>query len=130
MNVQGKLMLLAADPRNIGRLCELLGSMPNIEFPTMGGLLFWDDLASYKGWRLQQNTFTGHCRVIDPDDVRHAWGSERAMMRALNQLAPVEPERPVQSGNTVDELQKLANLLNEGFISRDEFERLKQQLFT
>jgi hypothetical protein len=81
-----KLIVLLANPRNIGILCELIGEMPNIDFPTMGGELFWKTLASHAGWRLQRNKFTGHCRLLDPDDYRRAWGSERAMMRALDRL--------------------------------------------
>ena len=54
--------------------------MPNLELPTLGGHVFWNNLAEVKGWRLQQNIFTGHCRVLDPDDVRRAWGGEEAIM--------------------------------------------------
>lgn len=50
--------------------------MPNIPLPTMGGPIFWNDLASANGWRVQQNGFTNHCRVLDPDNWRFAWGSE------------------------------------------------------
>jgi hypothetical protein len=128
LQVQAKLMLLVADPRNIGRLCEVLGSMPNIEFPTMGGPLFWDDLASYNGWKLQQNKITCHCRVLDSEDIRRAWGSEQAMMKALNQLMPVEEERPIPNTSAIDEIKKLAELFKEGFLSKEEFERLKQQI--
>ena len=61
--------------------------LPNINFPTMGGIVFWNDLAEYNGWRVQQNTLTKHCRVLDPDDVRRAWGGEAAMEKAFKKLA-------------------------------------------
>ena len=54
--------------------------MPNIELPTLGGHFFWNNLAEVNGWRVQQNIFTGHCRVLDPDDIRRAWGGEEGIM--------------------------------------------------
>jgi hypothetical protein len=65
---------------------EKLPGMPNIPFPTMGGEVFWNDLAEYNGWRVQQNMFTQHCRVLDPDDIRVAWGGYDAMMQAFGRL--------------------------------------------
>lgn len=64
-----------------------LSIMPNIPFPTFGGHVFWNELANVNGWRLQKNMFTGHCRILDPDDVRRAWGGEDALTKALRQLA-------------------------------------------
>ena len=54
--------------------------MPNIKVKTMGGKVWWNDLAEYNGWRVQRNSVTGHCRILDPNDVRHAWGGEDAIM--------------------------------------------------
>ncbi|MGL5355691.1 MAG: hypothetical protein ACRDAQ_03955 [Cetobacterium sp.] len=54
-------------------------AMPNIPFPTMGGALFWDNLASCNGWRLQRNTILGNCRILDSNDIRRAWGTMSAM---------------------------------------------------
>lgn len=62
-------------------------SMPNVPFPTMGGHVFWNELANVNGWKLQKNMVTGHCRILDPDDIRRAWGGEEAMLKALTQLA-------------------------------------------
>ena len=55
-------------------------SLPNIKMQTMGGSVFWDDVAEIKGWRLQVNMFTGHWRLLDPYDVRHAWGTNDKMV--------------------------------------------------
>lgn len=60
--------------------------MPNIELPTLGGLIFWNDLAESNGWRVQQNIITGHCRVLDPDNVRHAWGGVKDIMDFFNKI--------------------------------------------
>lgn len=62
-------------------------SMPNIPFPTLGGHVFWNDLANVKGWKLQKNMITGLCRILDPDDVRRAWGGEDEMLKTLKELA-------------------------------------------
>ena len=55
------------------QLLKNCGLLPNINFPTMGGLVFWNDVFSYEGWRIQQNGITQHYRILDPDDIRRAW---------------------------------------------------------
>ncbi len=42
---------------------------------TLGGRQFWGDVHNFRGWRIQQNVFTKHYRLIDSDDVRHTWGT-------------------------------------------------------
>lgn len=76
------LTLLAANPTLFSNL-----SMPNINFPTMGGETFWDDIANVNGWRLQRNKLTRHARILDPDDFRRAWGGMEAMEESLRRLA-------------------------------------------
>jgi len=80
------LTRLAKDPALVGRLLEKLGSMPNIPTSTMGGAIFWTDIAEIEGWRLQQNRVFGNCRILDPSNVRRAWGSESAMLKAFESL--------------------------------------------
>ncbi|MBR1608455.1 MAG: hypothetical protein IJ678_02435 [Kiritimatiellae bacterium] len=60
--------------------------LPNIPMPTMGGRVFWKELANERGWKLQKNMFANHCRILDPDDVRRAWGSEADMKKMLSGL--------------------------------------------
>lgn len=60
--------------------------MPNIPLPTLGGLVFWNDLIEVNGWRVQQNVITGHCRVLDEDNIRRAWGGEEAIMDFFNKV--------------------------------------------
>lgn len=52
----------------------------------MGGEVFWTDLAEYNGWRVQQNTFTHHCRILDDEDMRIAWGGEDKIMELFQKL--------------------------------------------
>lgn len=63
-----------------------LGDMPNINFPTKGGKVFWNDLASYNGWRIQQNTLFKNCRILDPNNVRRAWGGMATMEKIFEKL--------------------------------------------
>lgn len=60
--------------------------MPNLNLKTMGGDVWWRDLVEVEGWRLQQNSFTKHCRILDPNDVRRAWGGEDAMMKLFRKI--------------------------------------------
>lgn len=80
----GTFKKVFSDPKNVGRLCDLVGEMPNVETKTLGGHVFWDTLAESGGWKLQKNKFTEHCRIIDSEDVRKAWGSEECMREMLN----------------------------------------------
>lgn len=60
--------------------------MPNIKAKTMGGEVFWNDLVQKQGYRVQQNKTTGHCRILDINDERVAWGSEAQMYVIFRRL--------------------------------------------
>lgn len=47
--------------------------LPNIQFKTFGGSVFWDTLETRNGWKLQQNAYSGHYRILDPLNIRQAW---------------------------------------------------------
>lgn len=47
----------------------------NLPFPTMGGRQIWADQFIRHGWRIQRNVFTEHYRLLDPNNIRRAWGS-------------------------------------------------------
>lgn len=65
---------------------NVLGSFPNIPFPTMGGKIWWNTIAKEKGWKVQQNQFTHHVRILDSNDVRRAWGTESAMEELFRKI--------------------------------------------
>lgn len=57
----------------------------NVKMPTLGSRQFWGDEFVFAGWRIQQNVFTGHHRLLDPTDSRHAWGSYEACRVAFEE---------------------------------------------
>jgi pimeloyl-ACP methyl ester carboxylesterase len=42
---------------------------------TLGGTQFWSDELVFRGWRIQQNVFSEHYRLLDESDRRHASGT-------------------------------------------------------
>lgn len=70
---------MAAPPED----SELPSHFPNWKTPTWGGKQLWSDHAWRHGWRIQQNALTGHYRLLDPANVRHAWGNRAACDQAL-----------------------------------------------
>jgi pimeloyl-ACP methyl ester carboxylesterase len=73
-------------------------ALPNIAMRTLGGRQVWADIRYWRGWRLQENVFTGHCRVIDEQDIRRAWGSLGSCLSALEKtkarLGAILPKDP------------------------------------
>lgn len=49
--------------------------LPNVKSATLGGNVFWVTLRHKNGWKLQQNVFTEHYRILDQNNIRHAWGT-------------------------------------------------------
>ncbi len=71
------------------------GTNINITAPTGGGKQFWTDRFVYHDWRIQQNVYTGHHRLLDDKDFRRAWGTyegcrqEFERLRVKHQIPPV-----------------------------------------
>lgn len=61
---------------------------PNLPLPTLGGSQVWADQRWRDGRRLQTNVLTGHARLLDPDNVRRAWGDPDACLAALDLRVP------------------------------------------
>lgn len=52
----------------------------NWEMPTMGGKIFWSTFPnSIDGWNIQRHSVLGYCRILDPKNVRRAYGSESSI---------------------------------------------------
>lgn len=60
---------------------------PNLHMPTLGGIRYWQDIEAVDGWKIQKNTLTDHCRVVDPEGWRRAWGGESRCGTKLQELA-------------------------------------------
>ena len=64
----------------------------NLPTQTVGGTQLWTDFRECWGHRIQQNALTGHYRLLDPDNVRLAWGTKDSCVSELNRLAPRAPD--------------------------------------
>lgn len=73
---------------------------PNLPTKTLGGREFWGDVVHFHGWRIQQNALTEHFRLIDGDDVRHAWGTREQCQTKLDEIKR-EKKLPKMSGDGV-----------------------------
>jgi pimeloyl-ACP methyl ester carboxylesterase len=51
------------------------GKASPLPLPTLGGKQFWADELFFHQWRIQRNVFTGHCRLLDDKNLRHASGT-------------------------------------------------------
>lgn len=68
--------------------------LPNLVADTLGGKQLWSDELIVSDWRVQRHALTGHCRLLDPDDHRHAWGSFEQchqVLEARRQAGDVRP---------------------------------------
>jgi hypothetical protein len=65
---------------------------PNLPIRTLGGAQLWADVRWRDGWRMQQHVATGHARLLDPGNVRRAWGDAEACLaefdRRVSRRAP------------------------------------------
>jgi pimeloyl-ACP methyl ester carboxylesterase len=75
-------------------------SVRGIVMKTLGGRQFWGDVKFFRGWRIQQNVFTEHYRLLDPKDSRHAFGSYKACCDKLDEIK-VKLKLPPMSGKAV-----------------------------
>lgn len=71
-----------------------------ISMKTLGGGQFWGDVVFFHDWHIQQNVFTKHYRLLDGNDVRHAWGSLADCRKRLDQIRE-EKKLPPMKGRGV-----------------------------
>lgn len=76
-------------------------SPPNIPMKTMGGEVFWENVESRAGFRLQWNPFLQHYRILDSDDVRVAWGEEGQMRAEFRRLTGGVSASKAQYGDII-----------------------------
>lgn len=93
---------------------------PNLQLPTLGGKQYWSDVFYYAGWRIQENSLTGHYRLLNADDARAAWGSFEACRTSL--------EKRRVTGEIKPQSQRMVVLLHGLFRSKDSFGKMKKTL--
>lgn len=101
---------------------------PEFEEPdmqTMGGRLFWGDVYFYHEWKIQQNVFTGHYRLLNGKDVRKASGTYGECIDALLEIRKEQKLKPmtgkavilvhgiIRSSRSFDKMRK--RLVREGY---------------
>lgn len=67
---------------------------------TLGGAQFWTDVRYAGNWRIQRNSETQHCRLLNQNNVRQAWGNRIHCEQVLNQ-AIVNGQTQLCSGKLV-----------------------------
>ena len=116
------------------QIIESETSMPNIPFPTMGGLVFWRNIAEFNGWKFQQNMITQHARILDSDDVRIAWGTVDEMSRIIEKMiAHLKAKKNLKKQenlNIMEMIKKLKELLDLGAITQEEYKSKKDELMS
>jgi hypothetical protein len=94
----------------------------NIPLPTLGGKQFWTDQRWHQGFRLQYNNTLKHYRILDPKDIRLAWGPKEAMVAQFDAIVTNKPYPPTPQhfvllvhglGRTADSMDPLADYLQE-----------------
>ncbi len=67
----------------------------NIPTWTLGGKQFWTDTLIHSQWRIQRHVVSGHYRLLDPSNVRRAWGSWEDCLAAWRKSKTEEDIAPL-----------------------------------
>ncbi|MEX1233149.1 MAG: alpha/beta fold hydrolase [Planctomycetaceae bacterium] len=74
--------------------------MPQIFQKTWGGSQFWGDVHYFRGWKIQQNVYTKHYRLLDAQNYRFASGTFATCLDTLEEITRKEALPPM-SGDAV-----------------------------
>ncbi|HKD36890.1 MAG TPA: alpha/beta fold hydrolase [Pirellulales bacterium] len=86
------LLVLASEPTRAADPSP----KPNVATPTLGGKQFWTDELLFRDWRIQRNVLTDNFRLLDENDVRHAWGSFADCRTKLNEMKREQKLEPMR----------------------------------
>ena len=67
---------------------------------TLGGMQFWGDIKFFRGWKIQQNVYSGHYRLLDPKLRRHESGTLKKCLSSLEKTKAEKHLKPM-SGKCV-----------------------------
>lgn len=94
--------------------------LPNLPLRTLGGNQYWSDIQWAGGWKIQRHATTHHHRLLDPDEIRVAWGNLEHCLLEMN--------RRIESGEIVRERGVVVILLHGLLRSNDSMETLGEYL--
>ncbi|MAG93468.1 MAG: hypothetical protein CMJ48_06940 [Planctomycetaceae bacterium] len=100
-----------------------------ITMKTLGGRQFWGDVLFFHDWRIQENTFTGHYRLLDGADVRYAAGSLEKCKRTLGEIRKERKLEPM-SGKAVILLHGIIRSSKSMAAMRKPFEEAGYRVFS
>jgi pimeloyl-ACP methyl ester carboxylesterase len=89
---------------------------------TLGGRQFWGDVKFFRGWRIQQNVFTEHYRLLDPKDSRYAFGSFKTCCDKLEELK-IKLKLPPMSGKAAIEIHGITKSSKTYYAMRPALEK-------
>jgi pimeloyl-ACP methyl ester carboxylesterase len=92
------------------------------QMKTLGGRQFWGDVKFFRGWRIQQNVFTEHYRLLDPKDNRHASGSFKTCCNKLEEMKK-KLKLPPMSGKAVIEIHGITRSSRTYYAMRPALEK-------
>ncbi len=73
----------------------------NAVLPTLGGRQFWADEQFFHGWHIQRNVLTGHYRLLDAMNLRHAWGTLPQCAVTLDEIKRARRLPPMRGAGIV-----------------------------
>lgn len=58
----------------------------NVETKVMDAGIWWTVIDEERGWKFERNIVTGHCRILNPEKRRVAWGGEAELERSFTAI--------------------------------------------
>jgi hypothetical protein len=58
----------------------------NFEWKVMDVEVWWEVIDKKDGWKLERNIVTGHCRIVNPEKLRVAWGGREKMEKPFKKV--------------------------------------------
>jgi len=83
---------LVSDQNLLLPLSKSLGDRKDYPLAPSGMRVLWNTLCGYQGWKLQKNYYYDHCRILDENHIRRAWGTESEMISLLEAFADSKRE--------------------------------------
>lgn len=135
MNLEDKFRLIY-EKNALDDLIDLERS--NIDFATAGGTTFWSTLVEIDGWKLQQHFMTKHLRLLNPSNIRKAWGGKHHMNEIMDTVISKiqasefvgEQKKDKSDDPIVKRLERLQELFNRGLVSEEEFDKKRSDILS